>query len=113
MCILASCGEKGIDGTWVLKKEEISDGTVLKGKDIDWSEEYKIDGDTCVYTVKGTGLGDTSFDLTVKKIDDDTYSFMGMTEKLEFCRAKFDGDTMSYTIDGLEDERSTFYFERK
>ena len=51
--LFAGCGEKGIQGTWVLYEEFESDGTKITRKELDENgvnEIYVIEGDTVHYS---------------------------------------------------------------
>ena len=55
--VFAGCGNKGIEGTWVLVEEYEADGTKISGKKLEEegvSETYEIKDGTVTYTLEMT-----------------------------------------------------------
>lgn len=101
--------ENKINGTWKKKAVEFSDGSVYEEKDFRKGdiEVYIISGNTAKYT-----CGNQSWDFTLEKNEDDSYT-LKMKDKLKFGgNTYFDGDMMYYVITGLNDS-TKFIFERE
>jgi hypothetical protein len=75
----AGCGEKGIEGTWVLVKETTSDGETLNESDLkekEISEEYVIEGSTVQYTLNAPMVKKPiTMKLTLEEAGDKQYIF--------------------------------------
>ena len=112
MAALAGCGNKTIDGDWIILKEENADGSVysreyLEDKGI--TEEYHIEGETGTYTCHLLGK-EISFDITVVDKGNDTYDFMA--GDIVFQTVTLKGKTFYYVV-GEGNDAQTFVFERK
>lgn len=109
---LSACGkEETLDGKWVLTREELADGTVLKGKDIQIYESYEIHGDTAKFTSIVDGLGETNIDFRVEQIDDNEYNFIYLGDRV-FTTGKLEGKYLKCTV-GKGSDASIFFYEKK
>ena len=111
---LTGCGEKGIEGTWILVKEIMADGEILNEsdlKDLGISEEYVIEGSVIQYTLNTTMVKKPiTMELTLEEAGDKQYIFK--IKELTFAEVKLDGDTFSY-YSGEGESRTKMIFERK
>lgn len=109
---LTACGkEETLDGKWVLTRQELADGTVLKGKDVKIYESYEINGDTATFTSIVDGLGETNLDLTVEQIGDNEYQFV-IRNRLNFTTGKLEGKYLKCTVGGGSNA-SIYIYEKK
>ena len=104
----AGCGNKGIEGTWILKEEYDSTGekiTSEKLKEIGVSEKYEITGTEVKYTCETKVLKKpVSLKFTLEDLGHNKYKF-NLSERLTFAVVEVKGDTMTYTVG--EGENST------
>lgn len=112
VALLSACGkEETLDGKWVLTREELADGRVLKGKDIKIYESYEINGDTAKFMSIVDGLGETNIDLTVEQIGDNEYQFM-IKNRLPFTTGKLEGKYLKCTV-GEGSDATIFIYEKE
>ena len=114
-CILfGGCGDKGIEGDWILYEEVTGDGTVMSQKDLEKegiSEEYSIEGETVHYVLNAPAMGKpVSFDLTLVEKGKNKYDFK--LKSIVFASVELSGDTFSYTVGEVADS-SKMIFKRK
>ncbi len=115
LCLLAflgGCGEETIEGNWLLVSEIESDGTVLKGEDLEKigvKETYAISGDSVQYTCYVMGK-EIPITMTLKKTGDKSYDFMAGS--ITFASVTLDGKNFSYTV-GEGSDSMTMIFERQ
>ena len=114
MVCLTGCGEKGIEGTWILVKEIMADGEILNESDLKEkgiSEEYVIEGSTVQYTLNAPMVKKPiTMELTLEEAGDKKYIFK--IKELTFAEVNLDGDTFSY-YSGEGESRTKMIFERK
>lgn len=113
--MLTGCGEQGIEGKWVLTKEELSDGTKMSAKDLaeeGIAESYEISGDKAVYTCDAALIGKPiTIELDVKDLGNNTYNLQ-MAGGYVFATVTVDHNTMTYEV-GEGDSYSKMYFSRQ
>ena len=112
LSVLAGCGNKTIDGDWIIFKEENADGSIYSREYLEEQgilEEYHIEGDAGTYTCHLLGQ-DITFDITV--VDNGKGSYDFMVGDILFQTVTFKGDSFYYAI-GEGDDSQTFVFERK
>ena len=99
--LFAGCGEKGIQGTWVLYEEIESDGTKITRKELDENgvnEIYVIEGDTVHYSCTLPGAKkDIEIDMTLIDKGDNRYEFK-IGEKVTFASAEVSGNKLIYYV---------------
>ena len=99
--LFAGCGEKGIQGTWVLYEEFESDGTKITRKELDENgvnEIYVIEGDTVHYSCTLPGAKkDIEIDMTLIDKGDNRYEFK-IGEKVTFASAEVSGNKLIYYV---------------
>lgn len=99
--LFAGCGEKGIQGTWVLYEEFESDGTKITRKELDENgvnEIYVIEGDTVHYSCTLPGAKkDIEIDMTLIDKGDNRYEFK-IGEKVTFASAEVSGNKLVYYV---------------
>ena len=113
--MLTGCGEQGIEGKWVLTKEELSDGTKMNAKDLadeGIAETYEISGEKAVYTCDAALIGKPiTIELDVKDLGNNTYNLQ-MAGGYVFATVTVDHNTMTYEV-GEGDSYSKMYFSRQ
>ena len=113
--MLTGCGEQGIEGKWVLTKEELSDGTKMSAKDLaeeGIAETYEISGDKAVYTCNVDLIGKPiTIEFDVEDLGNNTYDFQ-MAGGYVFATVTVNHNTMTYEV-GDGDSYSKMYFSRE
>ena len=113
--MLTGCGEQGIEGKWVLTKEELSDGTKMSAKDLadeGIAESYEISGEKAVYTCDVALIGKPiTIEFDVKDLGNNTYNLQ-MAGGYVFATVTVDHNTMTYEV-GEGDSYSKMYFSRQ
>ena len=113
--MLTGCGEQGIEGKWVLTKEELSDGTKMNAKDLadeGIAESYEISGEKAVYTCDVALIGKPiTIEFDVKDLGNNTYNLQ-MAGGYVFATVTVDHNTMIYEV-GEGDSYSKMYFSRQ
>lgn len=113
--MLTGCGEQGIEGKWVLTKEELSDGTKMNAKDLadeGIAESYEISGEKAVYTCDVALIGKPiTIEFDVKDLGNNTYNLQ-MAGGYVFATVTVDHNTMTYEV-GEGDSYSKMYFSRQ
>lgn len=114
--VFTGCGEKGIEGTWVLTEEIQADGTKVSKselEDIGISETYEIKGSTVTYTLEMDALKKpVTIEYVLEDLGNNTYNFNFPTGSFTFATAVVDGNTMSYYV-GEGDDAMKMIFKRK
>ena len=99
--LFAGCGEKGIQGTWVLYEEFESDGTKITRKELDENgvnEIYVIEGDVVHYSCSLPGAKkDIEIDMTLIDKGNNRYEFK-IGEKVTFASAEVSGNKLIYYV---------------
>ncbi|MBP5607684.1 MAG: hypothetical protein J6X66_05380 [Lachnospiraceae bacterium] len=112
--LLGGCGEKGIEGEWILVEEVTADGEVLKEDDLEEagiSEEYSIEGEDIHYTCNMALMDKPiEFDLTLEETGKNKYDFK--LKNMVFASVELKGDTLTYTA-GEGENSSQMKFKRK
>ncbi len=112
--LFAGCGEKGIQGTWVLYEEFESDGTKITRKELDENgvnEIYVIEGDTVHYSCTLPGAKkDIEIDMTLIDKGDNRYEFK-IGEKVTFASAEVSGNKLIYYV-GEAPDMTKMVFKR-
>ena len=113
--VLSGCGNKGIEGTWVLVEEYESDGTKVSSselKDLGVSEQYVVNGTTAEYTCEAPLMKKpVTMTFTVEQTGDNTYDFK-MLGDFVFFFFLVHGNKMTYTVGEGEDSMK-MVFKRK
>ena len=113
--VLAGCGNKGIEGTWVLVEEYASDGTKLNASDLEElgiSEKYVVNGTEAEYTCESDLLKKPiTMSFTVEQTDKNTYDIK-ISDDFVFVTAEVRGNTMTYTV-GEGDDSMKMVFKRQ
>lgn len=111
MAVLAGCGNKTLEGDWILKTETDASGVVMTREELEEkgiSESYHIEGNVATYNCHLLG-NDISFDLDVVDKGDGKYDFM--VNDYVFQSVTFKGDVFSY-VAGEGKDAVAFVFER-
>ena len=111
MAVLAGCGNKTLEGDWILKTETDASGVVMTREELEEkgiSESYHIEGNVATYNCHLLG-NDISFDLDVVDKGDGRYDFM--VNDYIFQSVTFKGDVFSY-VAGEGKDAVAFVFER-
>ena len=111
MAVLAGCGNKTLEGDWILKTETDASGVVMTREELEEkgiSESYHIEGNVATYNCHLLG-NDISFDLDVVDKGDGKYDFM--VNDYVFQNVTFKGDVFSY-VAGEGKDAVAFVFER-
>ena len=99
--LFAGCGEKGIQGTWVLYEEFESDGTKITRKELDENgvnEIYVIEGDTVHYKCSLPGAKkDIEIDMTLIDKGDNRYEFK-IGDRVTFASPEVSGNKLIYYV---------------
>ena len=115
MFMFAGCGNKGIEGTWVLVEEQWGDGTKLTSsdlKDLGVSEKYVVNGTEAEYTCESELLKKPlTMNLIVEQTDKNTYDIK-ISDDLVFVTAEVQGNKMTYTV-GEGDDAMKMIFKRQ
>lgn len=110
------CGEKGIEGTWVLKEEIQADGTKLSSKELEElgvAETYEIKDGTVTYTAEVASMSKpVTIEFELEDIGHNTYRFNIPGGKYTFATAVVDGNTMSYYA-GEGENTTKMVYKRK
>ena len=113
--VFAGCGNKGIEGTWVLVEEYESDGTKISTselKDIGVSEKYVVNGESAEYTCEIQELEKPiTMTFIVEQTGDNTYNFK-ISDDYVFVSPEVHGNKMSYTV-GEGDDSLKMVFKRQ
>ena len=111
----AGCGNKGIDGTWVLVEEYESDGTKISSselEDLGVSEKYVVNGTTAEYTCELTlAQKPVTMSFIVEQTGKNTYDIK-ISDDFVFVSAEVHGNKMSYTV-GEGDDSMKMVFKRQ
>ena len=111
----AGCGNKGIEGTWVLVEEFASDGTKLTASDLEnlgISEKYVVNGTTADYTCEyEMSQKPITMSLIVEQTGKNTYDIK-ISDDFVFVTAKVQGNKMTYTV-GEGDDAMKMVFKRQ
>ena len=110
--VLAGCGNKGIEGTWVLVEEYASDGTKLTASDLEdlgISEKFVINGTEAEYTCElATSKKPITMNFTVEQTGDNTYDIK-ISDDFVFVSAEVKGNKMTYTAgEGADSMKMVF-----
>ena len=113
--VFAGCGNKGIEGTWVLVEEYESDGTKISSselKDIGVSEKYVVNGTEAEYTCE-LPLAEKPVTMTfiVEQTGENTYDFK-IADGFVFVSPVVNGNKMTYTV-GEGDDSMKMVFKRQ
>lgn len=118
VCIfsLAGCGNKGIEGTWVLVEEYEADGKKISGKeleDLGVSEKYEIENGEVKYTLTmKEAKKPVTIKFTLEELGNNKYNFKLGKGKITFATAEVKGNTMSYYV-GEGENRMKMVFKRQ
>ena len=111
----AGCGNRGIEGTWVLVEEYAGDGTKLTASDLEdlgISEKYVVNGTTADYTCElALSEKPITMSFTVEQTGDNTYDIK-ISDDFVFASAEVHGNKMSYTV-GEGDDSMKMVFKRQ
>ena len=112
----AGCGNKGIEGTWVLMEEYQADGKKITSKELEGlgvSEKYEIENGEVKYTLK---MKEAKKPITIKfaleDLGNNRYNFNLTKGNFTFATAEVKGNTMSYYV-GEGDSRMKMVFKRQ
>ena len=115
MFMFVGCGNKGIEGTWVLVEEQWGDGTKLTSsdlKDLGVSEKYVVNGTEVEYTCESDLLKKPiTMSFTVEQTDKNTYDIK-ISDDFVFVTAEVQGNKMTYTV-GEGDDAMKMIFKRQ
>lgn len=113
---LAGCGNKGIEGTWVLVEEYQADGKKISGKeleDLGVSEKYEIENGEVKYTLTmKEAKKPVTIKFTLEELGNNKYNFKLGKGKITFATAEVKGNTMSYYV-GEGKNRMKMVFKRQ
>lgn len=113
--VFAGCGNKGIEGTWVLVEEYESDGTKVSSselKDIGVSEKYVVNGTIAEYTCEAPLMKKpVTMTFTVEQTGKNTYDFK-ISDDFVFVSPEVHGNKMTYTV-GEGDDSMKMVFKRQ
>ena len=113
--VFAGCGNKGIEGTWVLVEEYESDGTKVSSselKDIGVSEKYVVNGTTAEYTCEAPLMKKpVTMTFTVEQTGKNTYDFK-ISDDFVFVSPEVHCNKMTYTV-GEGDDSMKMVFKRQ
>ena len=119
MMVFGACGkEETIYGTWILVRQELADGTVIKGDALDVYECYEIREDGVQYTCITESMkaikedGKISFPLTMTEVGDKTYRF-DATEQLTLATGTIVGKTLQISFEDEDGKKDTLIFEKE
>ena len=111
----AGCGNKGIEGTWVLVEEYESDGKKISSselKDLGVSEMYVVNGTTAEYTCEAPLMKKpVKMTFIVEQTGDNTYDFK-ITSNFVFVSPEVHGNKMTYTV-GEGNDSTKMVFKRQ
>ena len=113
---LAGCGNKGIEGTWVLVEEYEADGKKISGKeleDLGISEKYEIENGEVKYTLTmKEAKKPVTIKFTLEELGNNKYNFKLGKGKITCATAEVKGNTMSYYV-GEGENRMKMVFKRQ
>ena len=116
IAVFTGCGEKGIEGTWVLTEEIQADGTKVSKSDLEdigIAETYEIKDGTVTYTLEMDSMKKpVTIEYELEDIGHNTYRFNLPGGKYTFATAVVDGNTMSYYV-GEGEDATKMIFKRK
>lgn len=118
LCVLvfAGCGNKGIEGTWVLVEEYEADGTKISGKeleDVGVSETYEIKDGTVTYTLEmSSAKKPIVMEFELEDLGNNTYNIRIPNSSVIFASPILDGNTFSYYV-GEGENAMKMVFRRK
>lgn len=105
--MFTGCGNKGIEGTWVLVEEYEADGTKISGKELEEagvSETYEIKDGTVTYTLEMKyAKNPIVMEFELEDIGNDTYNFNIPGGRVTFASPVLNGNTFSYYAGEGED----------
>ena len=115
MFVFAGCGNKGIEGTWILVEEIESDGnkiTASELKDLGISEKYVVSGTIAEYTC-GLPMAKkpVTINFIVEQTGENTYDFK-ISSDYVFVSPEVHGNKMTYTV-GEGDDSMKMVFKRQ
>ena len=112
----AGCGNKGIEGTWVLVEEYEADGTKITGKeleDVGVSETYEIKGGTVTYTLEmSSAKKPVVMEFELEDLGNNTYNIRIPNSSVIFASPVLNGNTFSYYV-GEDENAMKMVFRRK
>ena len=113
--VFAGCGNKGIEGTWILVEEIESDGNKITAaglKDLGISEKYVVSGSTAEYTCDiPMAKKPVTIDFIVEQTGENTYDFK-ISSDYVFVSPEVHGNKMTYTV-GEGDDSMKMVFKRQ
>ena len=118
LCVLvfAGCGNKGIEGTWVLVEEYEADGTKISGKDLEdvgVSETYEIKDGTVTYTLEmSSAKKPIVMEFELEDLGNNTYNIRIPNSSVIFASPVLNGNTFSYYV-GEGENAMKMVFRRK
>ena len=118
LCVLvfAGCGNKGIEGTWVLVEEYEADGTKISGKeleDVGVSETYEIKDGTVTYTLEmSSAKKPIVMEFELEDLGNNTYNIRIPNSSVIFASPVLNGNTFSYYV-GEGENAMKMVFRRK
>ena len=118
LCVLvfAGCGNKGIEGTWVLVEEYEADGTKISGKeleDVGVSETYEIKDGTVTYTLEmSSAKKPVVMEFELEDLGNNTYNIRIPNSSVIFASPVLNGNTFSYYV-GEDENAMKMVFRRK
>ena len=118
LCVLvfAGCGNKGLEGTWVLVEEYEADGTKISGKeleDVGVSETYEIKDGTVTYTLEmSSAKKPIVMEFELEDLGNNTYNIRIPNSSVIFASPILDGNTFSYYV-GEGENAMKMVFRRK
>ena len=112
----AGCGNKGIEGTWVLVEEYEADGTKISGKeleDVGVSETYEIKDGTVTYTLEmSSAKKPVVMEFELEDLGNNTYNIRIPNSSVIFASPVLNGNTFSYYV-GEDENAMKMVFRRK
>ena len=112
---LSGCGNKGIEGTWVLTEEYEADGTKITSKELEEqgvSETYEINGTAVVYTCEMKSMKKPIvINFELEDLGDNKYNFK-LNGNVTFASPTVKGNTMTYEV-GEGEDYMKMVFKRK
>jgi hypothetical protein len=112
----AGCGNKGIEGTWVLVEEYEADGTKITGKeleDVGVSETYEIKDGTVTYTLEmSSAKKPVVMEFELEDLGNNTYNIRIPNSSVIFASPVLNGNTFSYYV-GEDENAMKMVFRRK
>ena len=115
LTFFAGCGNKGIEGTWVLVEEYDASGTRITSKELEKigvSEKYEISGTKASYTCVTAGMKKPiSLNFVVEDLGNNNYAFK-LNDRITFASPTVKGNTMTYEA-GKGKNATKMVFKRK